>query len=92
MFANAPALSDVREDGNLLKVNSCNCAGKLDEAKEGVSMISITTRRKNIVKERNECTSKHAAEQTFINVYHLERESLDIYGASEFGFVVLVCF
>lgn len=71
---NASALSDVWEDGNLLKVNSCNCAGKLDEAKEGVSMVSITMRRKKIIKERNEFTSKHGGEQTFMNVYHLERE------------------
>lgn len=48
---NVSALSDVRKDGNLLKVNSCNCAGKLDEAKEGVSMVSITMRRKKSLKK-----------------------------------------
>lgn len=37
-------LTDVCKDGNLLKVNSCNCAGKLDEAKEGVSMVSVSIR------------------------------------------------
>jgi len=47
---NVSALSDVWEDGNLLKVNSCNCAGKLDEAKEGVRMVSITMRRKKSLK------------------------------------------
>ncbi len=50
LFVNVSALSDVWEDGNLLKVNSCNCAGKLDEAKEGVSMVSITTRMKKSLK------------------------------------------
>ncbi len=52
---NVSALSDVWEDGNLLKVNSCNCAGKLDEAKEGVSMVSITMRRikKSLKRETN---------------------------------------
>lgn len=29
---------------------------------------------KKIIKERNEFTSKHGREQTFMNVYHLERE------------------
>lgn len=86
-------MSDVREDGNLLKVNSCNCAGKLDEAKEGVSMVSITMRRENIVKEGNECTSKRAGEQTFINVYHLEREreSLDSQDLHEWNIRIWLC-
>lgn len=39
-------LTDVCKDGNLLKVNSCNCAAELDEAKEGVSTASIIIRRK----------------------------------------------
>lgn len=43
-------LTDVCKDGNLLKVNSCNCAAELDEAKEGVSTASIIIRRKKSLK------------------------------------------
>lgn len=45
-------MTDVCKDGNLLKVNSCNCAGKLDEAKEGVNMVSVSIPGKEIVKEK----------------------------------------
>jgi hypothetical protein len=51
-------LTDVCKDGNLLKVNSCNCAGELDEPKEDVSMASITIRRKESLKKENKSTSK----------------------------------
>lgn len=46
-------LTDVCKDGNLLKVNSCNCAAELDEAKEGVSTASIIIRREKSLKSKN---------------------------------------
>lgn len=47
-------LTDVCKDGNLLKVNSCNCAAELDEAKEGVSTASIIIRRKKSLKRKKQ--------------------------------------
>lgn len=53
-------MTDVCKDGNLLKVNSCNCAGKLDEAKEGVSMVSVSITGKEIVKEKRHALQSQA--------------------------------
>lgn len=53
-------MTDVCKDGNLLKVNSCNCAGKLDEAKEGVSMVSISITGKDMVKEKRHSLQSRA--------------------------------
>lgn len=52
-------LTDVCKDGNLLKVNSCNCAAELDEAKEGVSTASIIIRRKKSLKREKEREGKN---------------------------------
>lgn len=70
-------LTDVCKDGNLLKVNSCNCAAELDEAKGGVSTASIIIRRKKSLKSTNKSNFK--ARQTtntyFIDVFHLVQSS-----------------
>lgn len=55
-------LTDVCKDGNLLKVNSCNCAAELDEAKEGVSTASIIVRKKEIIKEQKQIRLQRPAQ------------------------------
>lgn len=55
-------LTDVCKDGNLLKVNSCNCAAELDEAKEGVSTASIIIRRKKSLKSKNKSNFKRTVQ------------------------------
>lgn len=75
-------LTDVCKDGNLLKVNSCNCAAELDEAKEGVSTASIIIRRKKSLKrERGEKTPHPTSKGRcrtntyFMDVFHLDQSS-----------------
>lgn len=70
-------LTDVCKDGNLLKVNSCNCAAELDEAKEGVSTASIIIRRKKSLKSKNKSNFKgtHRTNIYFMDVFHLDQSS-----------------
>lgn len=55
-------LTDACKDGNLLKVNSCNCAAELDEAKEGVSTASIIIRRNKSLKSKNKSNFKRTVQ------------------------------
>lgn len=75
-------LTDVCKDGNLLKVNACNCAGELDEPKEGVSMASITIRRKESLKRKNKSTSKSGYRTNiyFTDAFRLEKVRIGCYG------------
>lgn len=70
-------LTDVCKDGNLLKVNSCNCAAELDEAKEGVSTASIIIRRKKSLKSKNKSNFKgqRTTNTYFMDVFHLDQSS-----------------
>lgn len=70
-------LTDVCKDGNLLKVNSCNCAAELDEAKEGVSTASIIIRRKKSLKSKNKSNFKGRCRTNtyFMDVFHLDQSS-----------------
>lgn len=70
-------LTDVCKDGNLLKVNSCNCAAELDEAKEGVSTASIIIRRKKSLKSKNKSNFKGQCRTNtyFMDVFHLDQSS-----------------
>lgn len=70
-------LTDVCKDGNLLKVNSCNCAAELDEAKEGVSTASIIIRRKKSLKSKNKSNFKgwYRTNTYFMDVFHLDQSS-----------------
>lgn len=70
-------LTDVCKDGNLLKVNSCNCAAELDEAKEGVSTASIIIRRKKSLKSKNKSNFKGLCRTNtyFMDVFHLDQSS-----------------
>lgn len=70
-------LTDVCKDGNLLKVNSCNCAAELDEAKEGVSTASIIIRRKKSLKSNNKSNFKgwRRTNIYFMDVFHLDQSS-----------------
>lgn len=70
-------LTDVCKDGNLLKVNSCNCAVELDEAKEGVSTASIIIRRKKSLKSKNKSNFKGRCRTNtyFMDVFHLDQSS-----------------
>lgn len=40
-------LTDVCKDGNLLKVNSCNCAAELDEAKKVSARLPSSSEERN---------------------------------------------
>lgn len=70
-------LTDVCKDGNLLKVNSCNCAAELDEAKEGVSTASIIIRREKSLKSKNKSNFKGRCRTNtyFMDVFHLDQSS-----------------
>lgn len=70
-------LTDVCKDGNLLKVNSCNCAAELDEAKEGVNTASIIIRRKKSLKSKNKSNFKGWCRTNtyFMDVFHLDQSS-----------------
>jgi len=70
-------LTDVCKDGNLLKVNSCNCAAELDEAKEGVSTASIIIRRKKSLNSKNKSNFKVRCRTNtyFMDVFHLDQSS-----------------
>lgn len=70
-------LTDVCKDGNLLKVNSCNCAAELDEAKEGVSTASIIIGRKKSLKSKNKSNFKGRCRTNtyFMDVFHLDQSS-----------------
>lgn len=70
-------LTDVCKDGNLLKVNSCNCAAELDEAKESVSTASIIIRREKSLKSKNKSSFKRRCRTNtyFMDVFHLDQSS-----------------
>lgn len=70
-------LTDACKDANLLKVNSCNCAAELDEAKEGVSTASIIIRRKKSLKSKNKSNFKGRCRTNiyFMDVFHLDQSS-----------------